>query len=89
MQLTSIKNLLGRQGGHFLLFGMITRTEDGSLSLEDLDAQVELDLSQAVPASGMFTEGCFALVDGLYTKDSIFKVREIGHPPSEKREVSR
>ena len=89
LQLTSIKNLLGRQGGHFLLFGMLTRTADGSFALEDLDDKVELDLSEASPASGMFTEGCFALLDGLYTKESIFKVYEIGHPPSEKREVSR
>lgn len=89
MQLTSIKNLLGRQGGHFLLFGMLTRTADGSFALEDLDDRVELDLAEAQPASGMFTEGCFALVDGLYTKESIFKVYEIGHPPSEKREVTR
>ena len=89
MQLTGIKNLLGRQGGHFLLFGMLTRTEDGRFALEDLDDKIVLDLSDASPASGMFTEGCFALVDGLFTKESIFKVYEIGHPPSEKREVSR
>jgi DNA polymerase epsilon subunit 2 len=68
---------------------MLTRSEDGSFILEDLDDKVELDLSEASPASGMFTEGCFALLDGFYTKESIFKVHEIGHPPSEKRAVSR
>lgn len=47
-QLTSIKNLLGRQGGHFLIFGLLTRMEDGALYLEDLDDKVELDLSEAV-----------------------------------------
>lgn len=49
-QLTSIKNLLGRQGGHFLIFGLLTRMEDGALYLEDLDDKVELDLSEAVSA---------------------------------------
>lgn len=48
MQLTSIKNLLGRQGGHFLIFGLLARMEDGAFYLEDLDDKVELDLSEAV-----------------------------------------
>lgn len=47
-QLTTIKNLLGRQGGHFLIFGLLTRMEDGELYLEDLDDKVKLDLSDAV-----------------------------------------
>lgn len=68
---------------------MLTRSEDGTFVLEDLDDQVKLDISQASPASGMFTEGCFALLDGQYTKDSIFRVMEIGHPPSETREATR
>lgn len=34
----------------------------------------------------MFTEGSFVLIDGDYTLDSIFKVAEIGHPPSERRD---
>lgn len=47
-QLTTIKNLLGRQGGHFLLFGLLTRMEDNEFYLEDLDDKVKLDLSEAV-----------------------------------------
>lgn len=104
-QLTTIKNLLGRQGGHFLIFGLLTRMEDGEFYLEDLDDKVKLDLSEAVraflptdemfrltrplsqtPESGLFTEGSFVLIDGDYTLDSIFKVAEIGHPPSERRD---
>lgn len=89
MQLTSIKNLLGRQGGHFLIFGLLMRREDGAFCLEDLDDKVELDLSEATPESGLFTEGSFVLIDGEYTLDSIFKVNEMGHPPSERREEAR
>ncbi|GAA5968677.1 hypothetical protein JCM11641_007722 [Rhodosporidiobolus odoratus] len=86
MKLTTIKNLLGRQGGHFLIFGLLTRMEDNEFYLEDLDDKVRLDLSEATPESGLFTEGSFVLVDGDYTHDSIFKVAEIGHPPSERRD---
>ncbi|GAA5982326.1 hypothetical protein JCM5350_006145 [Sporobolomyces pararoseus] len=86
MKLTTIKNLLGRQGGHFLIFGLLTRMEDGEFYLEDLDDKVKLDLSEATPESGLFTEGSFVLIDGDYTHDSIFKVAEMGHPPSERRD---
>jgi hypothetical protein len=48
MKLTTIKNLLGRQGGHFLLFGLLTRMEDGEFYLEDLDDKVKLNLDAAV-----------------------------------------
>ncbi|KAM0752277.1 DNA polymerase epsilon, subunit B [Meredithblackwellia eburnea MCA 4105] len=85
MKLTSIKNLLGRQGGHFLIFGLLARMEDGAFYLEDLDDKVELDLSEATPESGLFTEGSFVLVDGDYMANSTFKVNEMGHPPSEPR----
>ncbi|GAA5824774.1 hypothetical protein JCM11251_005335 [Rhodosporidiobolus azoricus] len=86
MKLTTIKNLLGRQGGHFLIFGLLTRMEDGEFYLEDLDDKVKLDLREATPESGLFTEGSFVLIDGDYTHESIFKVGEIGHPPSERRD---
>lgn len=85
MKLTSIKNLLGRQGNHFLIFGLLARMEDGAFYLEDLDDKVELDLSEATPQSGLFTEGSFVLVDGDYMADSRFKVNEMGYPPSEPR----
>lgn len=58
MQLTSIKNLLGRQGGHFLIFGLLARMEDGAFYLEDLDDKVELDLSEAVRRALPLQLGC-------------------------------
>lgn len=47
-KLTSTRNLLGRAGGRFLLFGMLTRSPEGRLCLEDLDGTVPLDISQTV-----------------------------------------
>lgn len=50
--------------------------------------QLTVLLSQT-PESGLFTEGSFVLIDGDYTVDSIFKVNEMGHPPSERRAAAR
>ena len=47
-QLRSTKDLLGRTGGEFLLFGMITHSKEGKLCLEDLDGKVELDTTLLV-----------------------------------------
>jgi DNA polymerase epsilon subunit 2 len=49
-QLRSTKQLLGRAGERFLLFGMLVHSKVGKLCLEDLDGVVELDFSQLVRA---------------------------------------
>ena len=48
LQLKSTKQLLGRAGERFLLFGMLIHSKEGKLCLEDLDGVVELDFSQLV-----------------------------------------
>lgn len=52
MQLTSTRNLLGRAGQLFLLFGMLSRNPAGEMCLEDGDGRVVLDMKEAV--SGRF-----------------------------------
>jgi hypothetical protein len=47
-QLTSTRNLLGRQGQLFLLFGMLSRNPEGKLCLEDGEGLVTLDMEDAV-----------------------------------------
>ncbi|KDQ64598.1 hypothetical protein JAAARDRAFT_145515 [Jaapia argillacea MUCL 33604] len=90
LALKSTKQLLGRPGNRFLLFGMLTHNKEGKLCLEDQDGFVELDFSSLdQPSEGLFTEGCFALVEGDYTEDGIFEVIAIGHPPCESRETAR
>ncbi|KIM29152.1 hypothetical protein M408DRAFT_328860 [Serendipita vermifera MAFF 305830] len=89
LRLTSTRNLLGRSGGRFLLFGMLTRSPEGRLCLEDLDGTVPLDISQTGPSEGLFTEGCFVLVEGDYNDEDTLAVIAIGHPPSERRAVAR
>ncbi|KAG9015440.1 DNA-directed DNA polymerase epsilon, subunit B [Tulasnella sp. JGI-2019a] len=89
LKLTSTKNLLGRTGERFLLFGMLTHAQDGRLCLEDPEGKVILDISETGPSEGLFTEGCFVLVEGDYTEEEIFQVIAMGHPPSERRAAAR
>ncbi|KAI0959487.1 hypothetical protein AcW1_004298 [Taiwanofungus camphoratus] len=90
LTLRSTKQLLGRAGDRFLLFGMLSHSKEGKLCLEDQDGAVELDFSQLdQPSEGLFTEGCFALVEGDYTDDGTLIVIAVGHPPCESRETAR
>ncbi|KAH9951642.1 epsilon DNA polymerase [Amylocystis lapponica] len=90
LTLRSTKQLLGRAGERFLLFGMLSHSKEGKLCLEDQDGSVELDFSKLdQPSEGLFTEGCFVLIEGDYTDEATFVVIAIGHPPCEKREMAR
>ena len=46
-------------------------------------------MQQDQPSEGLFTEGCFALVEGDYTEDATLSVIAVGHPPCESRESAR
>ncbi|KAF9464455.1 DNA polymerase epsilon, subunit B, partial [Collybia nuda] len=88
--LKSTKQLLGRAGERFLLLGMLAHNKEGKLCIEDADGSVELDFSKLdEPGEGLFTEGCFALVEGEYTEDATLEIVAIGQPPCEPREVAR
>ncbi|THH32936.1 hypothetical protein EUX98_g1271 [Antrodiella citrinella] len=90
LTLRSTKQLLGRAGDRFLLFGMLSHNKEGKLRLEDEEGSVDLDFSQLdQPSEGLFTEGCFALVEGDYTEDETLVVIAIGHPPCESRDSAR
>lgn len=89
LKLTSIRNLLGRAGQLFLLFGMLARNEEGKLCLEDGEGRVVLDMEDAVPGEGLFTEGCMVLIEGEYTPEETVRVLAMGHPPSERRDIAR
>ncbi|KAI0081719.1 epsilon DNA polymerase [Panus rudis PR-1116 ss-1] len=90
LTLGTTKQLLGRAGQRFLLFGMLAHSKEGKICLEDEDGLVELDFSQLdQPSEGLFTEGCFALVEGDYTEDATLIVIAIGHPPCESRDAAR
>ena len=48
LKLTSTRNLLGRAGQLFLLFGMLSRNPQGRLCLEDGEGRAVLDMEDAV-----------------------------------------
>ncbi|KAJ2552087.1 DNA-directed DNA polymerase epsilon, subunit B [Coemansia sp. RSA 1933] len=91
-KLSTIDSLQGRDGEHFLLFGMLSQLEEGKLFLEDKAGSIELDLSQmkknGKAANGLFTESSFVLVDG-YVEDATFVVEEMGLPPPETKDRTR
>ncbi|KAJ7068371.1 DNA polymerase alpha/epsilon subunit B-domain-containing protein [Mycena amicta] len=88
--LRSTKQLLGRAGERFLLLGMLAHSKEGKLCIEDADGSVELDFSKLdEPGDGLFTEGCFALVEGEYTEEGTLEIIAIGQPPCEPRETAR
>ncbi|KAL6449721.1 DPB2 DNA polymerase epsilon subunit B [Candida maltosa Xu316] len=100
-EITLIKNMLGRDGKKFLLFGMLRKNSNDDYVLEDETDYIELNLTQTIKAPGSFyCPGMFLLVEGIYSasggnsnqdQDYIggcFYVSNIGHPPSERREKS-
>ncbi|KAF8525322.1 epsilon DNA polymerase [Gautieria morchelliformis] len=90
LRLSTTKDLLGRTGVDFLLFGMLAHNQEGKLCLEDLDGKVALDVTiEAHTSEGFFTDGCFALVEGTYTDEEVLLVNAIGHPPCERRAETR
>ena len=44
---------------------------------------------QDEPGDGLFTDGCFALVEGEYTEEATLEIIAIGQPPCEPREIAR
>jgi DNA polymerase epsilon subunit 2 len=49
----------------------------------------EIKTLQDEPGDGLFTEGCFALVEGEYTQEGTLEIVAIGQPPCEHREIAR
>jgi DNA polymerase epsilon subunit 2 len=71
-KLTSIANLLGRNGSNHLLLGLLTIAPTGTLAINDLTGSIALDLTHAktVPEDGAwFVPGMIVLVDGVYEEE--------------------
>ncbi|CDK27506.1 unnamed protein product [Kuraishia capsulata CBS 1993] len=86
---TSIKNMLGRHGQHFLLFGLFTKSSDGFWQLQDDTGAIQLELNQCVFSKDCyFTPGCMLFCDGIYSNVGKFYASVMGHPPPEKRSIS-
>lgn len=88
-QITSIKNLLGRHGEHFVLFGILTLSSAGLWQLQDDTDTIILELSQCIfPTNCFVTSGNYVICDGIYSNSGKFYVSALASPPSEPQEVS-
>ncbi|OBA20244.1 hypothetical protein METBIDRAFT_78689 [Metschnikowia bicuspidata var. bicuspidata NRRL YB-4993] len=66
-ELTLVKNVLGRDGSRFRLFGLLARNASGDLVLEDSSDRIELAVARAAQAPGsFFCPGMFVIADGIY-----------------------
>lgn len=95
-QITLVKNLLGRDGQHFILFGLLLTSASGAYTLEDASDTVEVSLAQAIKTEGLYyCPGMFVVAEGIYSAlaaaygvGGCFHVSNLGHPPAERREAS-
>lgn len=88
--ITMIKNMLGREGMGFILFGLVSKGANGNYWLQDSSGSIELDLElHAIPAQGSYyIPGSLCICDGIYSRDK-FIVTTVGTPTCELRRVSR
>lgn len=100
-EITLIKNVLGRDGSKFVLFGLLSKNVNGDYILEDSSDYIELNILQAYKLEGSFyCVGMFVIVEGIYSASGgsmandgnvisgCFHVSNIGQPPAERRDVS-
>ncbi|RHZ75887.1 hypothetical protein Glove_208g67 [Diversispora epigaea] len=81
-KLPTIKDLRGRTGQMFNIFGMLTLSKEGIYCIEDKDDILKLDLSECV-FDGIHAEGNFVIVKGQYCNGQILKVINMENPPLE------
>lgn len=99
-EITLIKNLLGRDGQFFHLFGLLSKNINGNFTLEDSSDHIELNISQAAKEQiSFFCPGMFVNLSGVYSAfggslnnnademSGVFYVSNVSHPTAERREV--
>ncbi|ODV94678.1 hypothetical protein PACTADRAFT_50540 [Pachysolen tannophilus NRRL Y-2460] len=87
--ITPIKNLLGRHGQRFVLFGLLFKNNMGGYSLQDESDIIQLEISQCIPTEGSYyCPGFFVVVEGIYSNSGKFYVSTMGHPPAERRDIT-
>ncbi|TGZ84196.1 hypothetical protein EX30DRAFT_100979 [Ascodesmis nigricans] len=88
-KLTPISALLGRYNQDFMLFGMLSITPSGTLSLYDPTGEVSLDLTYCHPNDTVWLcPGMLILLNGTYEESEHFTVFAAISPPIETRAQS-
>ncbi|KAI5673983.1 hypothetical protein M9H77_14347 [Catharanthus roseus] len=86
-EISPIQSLVGRLGRTWIM-GLISQLEDGHFYLEDLNAAVEIDFSDAKITTGFFVENSVVVAEGEMLPNGVFKAETCGFPPLEDREKS-
>ncbi|KDD76184.1 hypothetical protein H632_c323p1 [Helicosporidium sp. ATCC 50920] len=81
--LVELKSLLGRFNEPAIVCGFLSQPQPDEFALEDLSARVRLDLAEAEPADGYFTENSIVVAEGTLTASNVFRVSALGLPPAE------
>lgn len=100
-EITLIKNVLGRDGQKFTLFGLLSKNVNGNYILEDSSDYIELNIKQARKTPGSFySTGMLLIIEGIYSASGgsmsndanvisgCFHVSYLQHPQAERREAS-
>lgn len=100
-EITLIKNVLGRDGQKFTLFGLLSKNVNGNYILEDSSDYIELSIKQARKTPGSFySTGMLLIAEGIYSASGgsmsndanvisgCFHVSYLQHPQAERREAS-
>lgn len=100
-EITLIKNVLGRDGQKFTLFGLLSKNANGNYILEDSSDHIELNINQAHKTPGSFySTGMMLIAEGIYSASGgsmsndanvisgCFHVSYLQHPQAERREAS-
>ena len=76
---------MGLYGETKYLLGVLTEIEDGNLFIEDTTGTIKLDMSNAIPTTGLFTENCIIIAEGQLREDGVFELSCMGFPMLESR----
>eukprot|EP00959_Pyramimonas_sp_CCMP1952_P431850 9044209-Pyramimonas_sp.AAC.1 len=84
-KLTSVQGLMGLYGETKYLLGVLTEIEDGNLFIEDTTGVIKVEMANAVPTTGLFTENCIIIAEGQLREDGVFELSYMGFPMLESR----
>uniref|UniRef100_A0A7S0MZV0 DNA polymerase epsilon subunit n=1 Tax=Pyramimonas obovata TaxID=1411642 RepID=A0A7S0MZV0_9CHLO len=84
-ELTSVQGLMGLYGETKYLLGVLTEIEDGNLFIEDMTGTIKVEMVNAIPTTGLFTENCIIIAEGQLREDGVFALSYMGFPMLESR----
>ena len=76
---------MGLFGETKYLLGVLTEIEDGNMYIEDMTGTIKVEMTSAIPTTGLFTENCIIIAEGQLREDGVFELSYMGFPMLESR----